>query len=1107
MYLTFYCDFWHWLIQINYKMRTKFSGFLTLLLAFVVQLTFAQEKTISGTITDENSLPLPGVNVIIKGTTTGTQTDFDGNYTVTASTGQVLVYTYVGYKKTERTVGAASNISFSMEPDLAELETVVVTGYGRPKSEKSLGYAVTTLNAEEIENKPESDVVRSLNGKVAGVQVVGNSGATGSGTNFIIRSKSSINGNNQPLFVVDGVPFDSSTNQQTGFGGGNTVTSSRFLDLDPNNIESVQILKGLSAAVLYGQQGRNGVVLITTKNGSSKELNKKFEVTLSQSVYATKINNLADYQNEYGQGSDNTINPGFVGNWGARFDAGLLIDHPYASLGDVFPEFDGLEIPYTAVPNNVENFFRTGLGNTTSVNVAGSPGEGGSRYNLNFGYTSEDGYIPNNGLTRYNIGMGGTAKLSNKFTFDGTANYSNLRINTPPIAANNAAGAISIFTRTLFIPRNLDLNNLPFENPNDRSSVYYRNDQENPYWLLNYAGNEQKTSRFYGKVSMLYEISDKVSAFYRFGLDTYNENQEFRVASGAVTAPYNNGGYLRTTSANNYIFDHNFNVSFNNIEIAEDFNLSQATIGVNARRDTYEQFGIVSNQQVVFGFFNHNNFLNSTNLDPVSNTSLDRRFEQNVIGAFGETQFDYGNFLFLNLSARNDWASTVEQQNRSLLYPGASIAFTPTSIDGFGSNDGLGYLKIRAGYGTSARFPGPYNTRAVLAATANTFVRPGGLATTVNSLPTTRANRELKPELQEEIELGLEAEFFKKRLTLDATVYKRDITDQIVTRPLNPSTGFQFIADNIASSEIEGIEVGLNITPIIAGDFRWDMRNNFTAYENVVTDIGDLEAFPFAGFIGLGNYASEGEPLGVIKGSYGTRYDPATQNDNELGIPQLGVEGQLLINATDGKIINSDDLGLPIETVGDPNPDWNATTIQSFSYKGLTLSAQVEYQHGGDIYSQTASQYYRRGVTTVNVDNREGTFVIPGILANPNTGQPLLDGSGNFIENNIQIGANDVYFINLVDPVGQGIYDASHLRLREVSLTYALPSKLLDKTPFGSVSFGLTGQNLYVRTFNIPQAFNIDPEALSTGVGNGQGLEFQTGPTNRRYSFSVKATF
>ncbi|WP_432411614.1 SusC/RagA family TonB-linked outer membrane protein [Rasiella sp. SM2506] len=1097
-------------------MRTKFSGILTLLLALVVQLTFAQEKTISGTVTDNSGLPLPGVNILVKGTTVGTQSDFDGNYSISASAGQTIVYSYVGFKTTQRPVSAASSsINIQMEEDAQALDEVVVTGYGIPREKKALGYAVSTLEAEAVENKPESDVVRSLNGKVAGVQVTGTGGATGSGTNFIIRSKSSINGDNQPLFIVDGVPFDGGTNQQSGFDGGNSVTSSRFLDLDPNNIESISILKGLSAAVLYGQQGRNGVVLITTKNGSKKELNKKFEVTLSQSVYITQISNLPEYQNKYGQGSDNLPDPGFVGNWGGLLDTGILIDHPYAaSYGGtetdpgIFPQFMDLQIPYNAAEDNVKDFFKTGLGNTTSVNVSGAP-NGDSRYNINFGYTTEDGYIPNNGLTRYNLGMGGSTKLSNKFSFNGTANFSNLRVNTPPIAANNAVGSLSIFARTLFIPRNLDLNNLPFQNPNDNSNVYYRSDQDNPNWLLNYAGTEQITNRFYGKLATSYEISDNILASYRFGLDTYTERQEFRVAKGSSTDPYdapNLNGFLRTTSGTNFIFDHNLNFSFNNIQLAEDFDLT-AQLGFNARRDEYNQFGITSSDQIVFNFANHRNFTTQANIDPTTGANLDFESERNILGAYGEASFDYGNFVFLTLSGRNDWGSNVERENRSIFYPGASVSFIPTSLDGFGNSGALNFLKLRAGYGTSARFPGLYGTRATLTTNPNAFVRPSGDPTTINSLPTTSPNPNLKPELQKEFELGVEAEFFKRRLTLDATVYKRTIEDQIVNRPVNPSTGFSFINDNIAESEIKGVELGLDFIPLQTENFTWSVRNNFTAYENQVVDLGGLEAFPFAGFIGLGNYASEGEALGVIKGTYAARYNPASINDdNPLGISN---EGLLLINPNDGKIIDSGTLDLTdqILTVGDPNPDWNATTIHTFSYKGLSLSAQFEYQHGGDIFSQTASQYYRRGVTKVNVDNREGSYVVPGILANPNTGEPLLDGSGNFIDNTIQISANDVFFINLVDPVGQGIYDASHFRVRDVSLAYSLNEKMLDRTPFGNVTFSLSGQNLYVKTFNIPDEFNFDPEALSTGVGNGQGLDFQTGPSNRRYSFSVKATF
>lgn len=1074
-------------------MRTKFSGILTLLMAFTVQLTFAQQ-TISGTVTDDQNLPLPGVNIVIKGTTTGTQSDFDGNYTINANAGQTLVFTYVGFATQERSVTASTTrVDLQMQAG-EELTQVIVTGYGIKREKKALGYAVSSVSSEQIENKPESDLVRSLSGKVSGVQITGTGGATGSGTNFIIRSKSSINGSNQPLFIVDGVPFDSGTNQQTGFGGGNTVVSSRFLDLDPNNIESVDVLKGLSAAVLYGQQGRNGVVLITTKTGSTKDINKKFEVSLSQSTYVTEISNLADYQNVYGQGSDNFLNPGFVGNWGSRFDEGLEIDHPLSNLwGSVFPEFDGLQIPYEARPNNVEDFFRSGVGHATSINVSGST-DPNTKYNLNFGYTNEEGYIPGNDLTRYNLGVGGSTKLSNKFTFDGNLNFSRLEVRTPPIAANNAGGAVSIFTRLLFIPRNIDLINLPFENPQNGESVYYRSDQENPLWLVKYAGTSQKTNRVFGKLAFNYDISDKLALNYRFGLDTYTEIQDFFINKGGVTEPFTDG-FRRTTSGTNFIFDHNVNLSINNINISDDISFT-TQIGFNARRDTYDQFGIVSQNQIVFGVTRHNNFLTSTNNDPsVGGRNLNFEFTQNVFGVYGESTFDYKNFLFLSVMGRNDWASTLEKDNRALFYPGASISFIPTSVEGIGSSDAVNYFKIRAGYGTSARFPGPFTTRDVLLTSPVAFTALGDTPVTTNALSGNRANPELEPELQQEIEAGIEANFFNRRLSIDLTVYKRIIEDQILGGSLPPSTGFSSTTLNIGEIETEGIEIGLNFTPLKSADFSWDVINNFTAYETEVTELE--EPVVFAGFTNLGNFAIEGEALGVIQGSY------ALRDEN----------GNLLINPTNGKIFDSTeieetedgrfaDLGI----IGDPNPDWTISTINTFKYKGFTLSAQLEYQHGGDIFSQTATQFLRRGVTKANVD-REGSFIIPGVLADPTTGEVLLDGQGNPIENTIQLNGNDVYFINLVDPSGQGVYDASHLRLREVSLGYEIPSKFLDRSPFGSVNFTLSGQNLYVKAFNFPDAFNFDPEALSTGVGNGSGLEFQTGPTSKRYSFSIKATF
>ncbi|MCK5402079.1 MAG: TonB-dependent receptor plug domain-containing protein, partial [Flavobacteriaceae bacterium] len=418
-------------------MKTKFSGILTLLLAFVVQLTFAQEKTISGTISDNSGLPLPGVNIIVKGTTTGTQSDFDGNYSINASAGDVLTFSYVGLKTVEQTVGAANTINVTMEEDAAVLEEVVVTAQGIKREKKALGYAVSEVSSEEIEQRTEGDIARVLSGKASGVQITSQSGTSGSATNVVIRGYSSINGSNQALFVVDGVAFSSDTNAQGNFLNGN-VGSSRFLDLDPNNIESVNVLKGLAAATLYGAEGRNGVIVITTKSGSGGAAGpKKTEITVNQSYFVNEMASIPDYQDLYGGGFDQSFG-WFFSNWGPAFAAdgvdGYLnepsgniaadgtVEHPYGSsaflnnfLGGAnqFNEqFTGARYDWRPY-NSVENFFRSGGVSNTSINLRGASSDGDISYNVNYGHLDETGFTPGNKILRNTLSVGGRAKLSN----------------------------------------------------------------------------------------------------------------------------------------------------------------------------------------------------------------------------------------------------------------------------------------------------------------------------------------------------------------------------------------------------------------------------------------------------------------------------------------------------------------------------------------------------------------------------------------------------------------------------------------------------------------------------------------------------------------------
>ena len=507
-------------------MKTKFSGILTLLLAFVVQVSLAQ-TTVSGTVSEENG-PLPGASVLVKGTTTGAQTDFDGNYSINASPSDVLVFSYVGYTTQEVTVGGQSTINVTLASD-NQLDEVIVTAQGLKREKKALGYAVSEVSSEAIENRAGGDVARVLSGKATGVDITSTSGTSGSATNVVIRGFNSINGSNQALFIVDGVPFSSDTNTQGNFANGNNG-SSRFLDLDPNNIESVNVLKGLAAATLYGTAGRNGVIVITTKSGSSRKGTKKTEVTINQSFFANEIASLPDYQDTYGGGFDQSFG-WFFSNWGPAFEAGgvdgylndpaqlidenATVEHPYSSSafldnflgGDniLEDEFQDQRYEWRAY-NNVEQFFRTGAISNTSINVNGSSEDGKVNYNVNFGHLDDEGFLPGNTVRRNNLSLGGRAQLSNKFTISGTLNFTRTDFVTPPVAASlgNGTTGFSVFANVFFTPRNVDLANLPFSIPETGGSIYYRdgNDINNPNWIVENAKDSQLTNRVFGTTTL-----------------------------------------------------------------------------------------------------------------------------------------------------------------------------------------------------------------------------------------------------------------------------------------------------------------------------------------------------------------------------------------------------------------------------------------------------------------------------------------------------------------------------------------------------------------------------------------------------------------------------
>ncbi|PQJ14419.1 SusC/RagA family TonB-linked outer membrane protein [Aureicoccus marinus] len=1072
-------------------MRTKLTGLLMLFMALVVQVAFAQ-KTITGTVTDADGVPLPGANIVVEGTANGTQTDFDGNYSIEASEGQVLLFTYIGLKLERRVVGAANVINVQMFEDAQALQEVVVTAQGIKREKQALGYAVSEVGEEQLEQRPEGDIGRVLTGKASGLNITNQSGLSGSGTSIIIRGLSTFSGSNQPLFIVDGVPFASQTNANDDFVDGNNG-SSRFLDLDPNNIESVNVLKGLAAATLYGTQGRNGVILITTKNGSAGAKNKKNEVSVTSSVFFNEIASLADYQSQYGNGFDQNFG-WFFSNWGPSFDregtagwgAQSAIDdngtlaHPYSTassatgIPQAFPEFAGARYDWRPY-NSVGRFFRTGTVLSNSVNVSGASDDGKTAYNANFGHLDDSGFTPGNNVQRYNIGVGGRAVLSNKITVAGTLNYSRTRFRTPPVAASTGNGAFgsgsSVFGELFFTPRSVDLIGLPFENPLDGSSVYYRqnNSIQHPLWTVKNAQFRQLTNRTFGQISATYAINDNLNLLYRFGLDVYaesNTNSQNKGGRGQSDVALESG-ILQTWTNLNTINNHDIILS-GQYDLSDKVGMT-FNAGATSRREVFDRNGVASSGQQVFGVLRHFNF--------AIQDEIQFSQERNIAGVFGQIDFDYDRMFYLTLAGRNDWVSNLAPDNRSIFYPSASVSFIPTKfIDGLQSQNGINYLKIRAGYGTSANFPTGYPVAATLNLNTQDF-QSNGVDVVTNSSNRQLGNPALKPELLQELEFGVEARAWDNRITLDASYYTRKTEDLIVSRPLDPSTGFATTQTNVGEIQSNGIEIDLGVDifrPADEGGFAWNVNANWTTNESIVKDLGqDTDVIVFSGFSSLGNAAIKDEQLGVIVGTRVQRNDA----------------GNLSVNA-DGSYIEEQGLFV----IGDPNPDWLLNVNNSISFKNFTLSALISYTHGGDIYSRTVSTLLGRGLTT-DTEDRLRTFILPG------------DGpDGN--PNNVQLVNSQFYFSNvLFGPDELGIYDASVLRLQEVSLSYSVPSKILDKTPFGSLSFTLSGQNLWFDAINIPDGTNFDPNVAGVGIGNGRGFDFLNGPSSKRYGMSIKASF
>jgi TonB-linked SusC/RagA family outer membrane protein len=1092
----------------------KKSLLMTLLLTLSVIFGLsAQDRKVTGKVTSaEDGSGMPGVSVQVKGTTKGTQTDVNGSYSIaTPSTGGTLVFTFVGMNNQEMPIGNKSVIDVKLTNDTKQLSEVVVTAVGIQREKKSLGYAVSNVKGEDLAQKSEPDALRSLNGKVPGVNITSGGGAPGQGTRITIRGANSFTGNNQPLFVVDGIPFDNSVNSVDGFNS-NTVTSNRAYDIDPNNVESMTVLKGAAAAALYGSRAANGVVVITTKSGS-KTAKKGIEITYNTSYSTEKISTIPDYQNTYTQGSNQNYNGGFIGNWGTVFPSEVdrinaqlgfnrysktivdgypegtvpnpVVGVPYtaARFKAAFPQFlddKGNPVPVPLQPYDIiGGFFREGKVVENAIQIAST----GDKTSLNAGVsrTTNDGIVPNSNTTRTNLTFGGNATLANGFIISGNVNYVRTTQSSPQSGASffadyGSGSTGSIYDRLFYLPRNYNLNGYPSENPADGTNVFYRA-LDNPIRTSKYNIYTSNVNRVYGNMALSYDVTPWLNLLAKGGINTYGETRHNVVRPGGVALPQ---GLVSRINLNNTEQDYTFLATFNK-DINEDIGL-KFLAGFNANQRDNDVFASFNTGVIDPGLL----ILGSTN----NKASYEGRTSRRLYGIFGELALSYKNYAFLTASVRNDHSSTLPAANNSYYYPAVTGSLVFSDAFSIPKNV-LSFGKVRANYAVVGKDANPYGTTT-----------PFGLSTQFNAgnvVPTASitsdvGNAELKPEFTAEYEIGTELQFFNNRIGIDLAYFNRTSTDLIVRARVPASSGFYYRNINAGEINNTGIELGLTLIPIkTKSGFTWTSFAAFTRLRSEVVSAGPAGDLIITG-VGsqnLGTIFRPGQPYGMIFGSKNAR----------------DTDGNLLINESTGRPFT-----LPqSQILGNPAPDYTLGWTNTFTYKDFSLSALLDYRKGGKIFSITAASLILRGQLKVSED-REGQRVIPGVYGDPQTYEAILEG-GKAIRNTTPITAFDSHFSGGFGAYGAdetNVYDVTVLRVREVTLGYRIPKAFLAKHAkfLGGLSLSLSGRNLWFIAPNMLTGLNFDPEVLSSFAdSNVQGFDLGSSPSTRRFGINLTAKF
>ncbi len=1076
---------------------------IALLFAFFamsMQILLAQTKEISGTVTSaDDGSPIPGASVSVKGTTLGTITDMDGNFHLKVPTdAKALVFSFVGMATQEVAIGAKSTITVQLKPEAIGVDEVVVTAVGIKRESKALGYGVQTIKNEEITRVTNSDVVNSLSAKAAGVQVNSSGGTAGASSYITIRGAASILGNNQPLFVVDGLPIIS------GGGGGDVdgvATSGRSIELNPEEIESMTILKGGAATALYGLQAANGAIIITTKKGNA---NNRVEVNFSSSVTVEKASMLPPRQNTYTQGSGGKWSSGTNGAWGYKFSESAYSKNSAVwtkPLYDVYGAIVPKNSPYAdaslgaVTPFDAYDFFQTGL--TYNNNLSISSGNEKNKFFLSIGNYDQEGIVPNNTFDKTNIRFNASTKLNDKVEVGGNTSY----IHSSGNFIQQGSNTSGIMLGLLRTPPSFD-NSAGYKLA-DGTQRTYRNGggYDNPYWVANEITFEQKVDRFMGNLFFDWQANNWFSLHYSVGTDLYTRRYQdyFPVNSAAHRT-----GQLIEYYSYNQIVNSDLLLNFKH-KLNDDIDL-RLTLGHNLYGDFSKSLNGQASGLSIPGFVQ----LSNTS----SQTTGTETTEWRTMGVFGDLQIDYKSMLYIGLTGRNDWSTTMPEDNLSAFYPSANIGFIFSELGFLKDNPVLSYGKLRSSWAKTANIADPYGTQTyfVQASAGDgwtdglTFPLLGYTGFTWGS---TVGNTKLQHELQTTFEVGTELKFLKNRIGFDIGYFKNKNEKLLLYVPIAASTGYAEMYMNAATMESYGWEISLNATPIKTKNLSWDLVANFTKIKNPVTKL------------------AEGVP-NVFLGGF---TDP--QIRAVAGEEYRTIYGYDWIRDADGNVLINDDPndsyrdGFPMTdesnmvALGSVNPDWLLNITNTVNYKGFSLSFLLDIKAGGNMYNGTrfAMNYFGTSKETEKREvyyNSDGTInmsttpaenlvVYKGVLGH-------LDSDGNVvssgIKNSTPVVNDEAWYKGYGSNFGGGPTSAAidktdWVRLREISLSYSLNKSLLNKTFLKSAQVYVSGKNLWLKT---PYK-GVDPETSLLGASNAQGMDYFNMPGSKSVTIGLRVGF